>query len=128
MTQRPRQDASDPRVLEPQRPPRVNLETRLLVVAERARVVEGARMDPEPVDRAGPGPIDRRLQQKRPELAADELRDQPEIGELSFVRGGRVQFEITGGYAAEIEDENLGRVLCDLRGERLVVEQPPLVP
>src|SRR5689334_20007771 len=80
MAQRPWQDASDPRVLEPQRPPRVNLKTRLLVVAERARMVESSRVHPEPFDRPDPGPVDRGLQQKRPELAADELRDQPEIG------------------------------------------------
>src|SRR5690348_18512234 len=101
MAQRPRQDASDPRVLEAQRPPCVYLETRLLVVAERARMVESSGVHPKALDRPDPGPVDRGLQQKWPELAADELRDQPKIGQFGLSRAGRVQFEIAGGHATE---------------------------
>src|SRR2546423_7169684 len=120
MTQRARQEAPEARVLEAQWPAGVNLEPGLLVIAEGPRMIEGAGVQPEPVDRSGPSPVDRRLQQKRTEPAADEFRDQAEIGQLGFARIGCVQLEIAGRNAANIENEDLGGVFRDLRGERLI--------
>src|SRR5438132_11706180 len=96
MTQRAWQEASDARVFEAQWPPCVNLEPGLLVITEGPRMIEGAGVHPQPIDRPGPRPVDRRLQQKRTEPPADEFRDQAEIGQLGLARLGCVQLEIAG--------------------------------
>src|SRR5947207_1630169 len=126
MAQRARQEAPDARIFEAQWPPCVNLEPGLLVIAEGSRMIEGAGVHPQPIDRPGPRPVDRRLQQKRTEPPADEFGDQSEIGQLRLARIGCVQLEITGRNAADIENEDLGGVLRYLRAERLIVEQTAL--
>src|SRR5262249_24211489 len=80
MPQGPWQDAPSAWVFETQRPPRVDRKAGLLIVAERARVIEAAGVHPEPVDRARPRPFVCGLQKERPELAADEFREEAETG------------------------------------------------
>ncbi len=116
------------RVLEAQRPAVIDDKPGPLVMAERLRVVVAARVYPQPPDRSRPGPIDRRPQQKRAEPAADEFRNEAEIAQFGFVRRRRVELEIAGRHPADIEHEDLGRLLLDLRRERRVVEQPALEP
>src|SRR3954451_8640401 len=102
MTQRARQEAPEARVFEAQWPAGVNLEPGLLVIAEGPRMIEGAGVHPQPIDRPGPGPVNRRLQQKRTEPPADEFRDQAEIGQLGLARLGRIQLEIAGRNASDM--------------------------
>src|SRR5262249_21280721 len=128
MPQGPWQDAPFAWVFETQRPPRVDRKAGLLIVAERARVIEAAGVHPEPVDRARPRPFDCGLQKERPELAADEFRDEAEIGQFRLTRIGRLQLEIASRHAADVKHEYLRRLLRDLYRKRLVVEQPTLVP
>ena len=91
-------------------------------------MIEGSGVHPEPIDRPSPRAVDCRLQQKRAEPPPDELRDQPEIGQLGLARISRIELEVAGRNAADIQNENLGGVLGDLGSQGLVVEQPSLVP
>src|SRR5437763_11164123 len=84
--QRARQNAAQSRILEAHRLASVDDETGALIKPERLRVVKAAGMNPEPFDRPQPSLVDRRLQQKRPEAAADEFRNQAEIAQLGLAR------------------------------------------
>src|SRR5947209_1282215 len=102
------EDAAGARVLEAQLLARIDDKAGALVMAERLRMIEGPGMHPKAADRPLPGAVGRRLQQKRPEPAADEFRDQPEIAQLGFLRHRGIELEIAGRNAAEVKHEDLG--------------------
>ena len=85
MGQGTRQDAAGARVFKAQLLARVDDKPGALVVPQGLRMIEGASVDPEPLDRTRPSPIDRRAQQERPEPEPDKFRDQPEITQLGLL-------------------------------------------
>src|SRR5207249_8681357 len=99
-----------------------------LVVPQGLRVVEPARVHPEPRQRPLPCAVDRRAQQEGAKAAPDKFRDEPKIAQFALLRRRRVQLEVAGRYTTDMEDKDLGRGLVDFGGERVVAKQPALVP
>src|SRR6185437_239029 len=129
MTQITGQRAGQPRIIEGDGLTPVDDESGALINAERAWMVVGAGMDPQPLRLADtPGTVDRRPQQIAAIAAADELGNEAKIGELDIARVAAVELEVTSRDAADIENRDLDLRLLDLRGEALVAPLPTQEP
>src|SRR5215467_782366 len=60
----------------------VHLKAARLIVAQRIRAIERARVHPHPMCAPSPGALDARAQQVATEPLANKARQQPEIGHL----------------------------------------------
>src|SRR5690242_13458592 len=102
------QEAAQTWILERHAAPGVDRKPGALVERQRTGMVEGAGVYPEPLDRARPRALDRGVEQKAAEAAADEVGDQPKIAQFGFAGGGRVEFEIARRHPGHVKHEYFG--------------------
>src|SRR5579875_4016279 len=91
-------------------------------------MIEIAGMHPKALGSMAPGRIDGPIQQIGAEALADEIGDQPEIGELDLGIPAAIEFRIAGGRAGDIEYVDLDARVMDGLGEHGIVKGPSLVP
>ena len=95
----------------------------LSVNGDRARMVEVAGVHPEPARPRPPGVTDRPVEQIAAEAAADELGQEPEIGELGIGRLAAVELGVARRNAVDPEHVHLHRRIADDLEELLVRQQ-----
>ncbi len=106
-----------------------DLEAARLVVRQRRRVVEAAGVHPHPAGAVeGPGPLDRGRQQMPADTHPDEVREQPEVGDLDVTILLALELEVARRAAAAAGDPGLDLGTVEPRHPPLVRPGQPAHP
>jgi hypothetical protein len=108
--------------------PLVGPKTRARVEAEGARVVEGAGVHPQALDRRREGAPDRLVHENASPALADGVRRDAEERQFAFSGAAEVEFEEANVAALDVQGERRDRGMADDRPELIVRHDQPAEP